>query len=65
MKLIGRLDANQWLRVDVTNIVGDTLIATPISELATDGKHLSQTSITRAPSQEFTCQETIPTCPAA
>jgi hypothetical protein len=65
MKLVGRLDANQLLRADVTNVDGDTLIATPISELATYGKNLSQTRITRAPSEEFTCQETIPTRPAA
>jgi threonylcarbamoyladenosine tRNA methylthiotransferase MtaB len=65
MKLVGRLDANQWLRADVTKIDEDTLFGTATSELATDGKNLSQTGITREPSQEFACKETNPTRPAA
>jgi threonylcarbamoyladenosine tRNA methylthiotransferase MtaB len=65
MKLIGRLDANQWLRADVIKIDDDMLIGTPISELAPDSKNLNQTGITRELSQEFTCKEMIPTRPAA
>jgi threonylcarbamoyladenosine tRNA methylthiotransferase MtaB len=65
MKLIGRLDANQWLRADVIKIDDDMLIGTPTGKLASEVEDPKQTGITRAPSQKFTCQETIPTRPAA
>jgi threonylcarbamoyladenosine tRNA methylthiotransferase MtaB len=47
MKLVGHFVANRWLRADVTNIDGDTLIGTKIHELAAEVPDLSQTNATR------------------
>jgi threonylcarbamoyladenosine tRNA methylthiotransferase MtaB len=47
MKLVGHLVANRWLRADVTNIDGDTLIGTKIHELAAEVPDRSQTNATR------------------
>jgi threonylcarbamoyladenosine tRNA methylthiotransferase MtaB len=65
MKLVGRRDANQWLRADVTNVNEDTLIGIPTGKLATEVEDLSQTAITRKGSQELTCRQTIRIHPAA
>ena len=43
MRLVGRLGANQWLKADVSNMDGDTLIGNTVRELAAEGEGLSQT----------------------
>jgi threonylcarbamoyladenosine tRNA methylthiotransferase MtaB len=42
MRLVGRLGANQWLKADVSNMDGDTLIGTTIGKLATEIEDLNR-----------------------
>jgi threonylcarbamoyladenosine tRNA methylthiotransferase MtaB len=65
MRLLGHYKANQWLRSDVINIHGDTLIGNAIRRLATEVDDLSETEIARQPSHEFHCEATTRSRPAA
>jgi hypothetical protein len=65
MRLLGHYKANQWLRSDVINIHGDTLIGNAIRRLATEVDDLSEIGIARQPSHEFHCEATTRSRPAA
>jgi threonylcarbamoyladenosine tRNA methylthiotransferase MtaB len=65
IRLLGRYKANQWLRADVTNIYGDTLIGNAIRRLATEVDDLSETGIARRQSHGFRREQTTRNPPAA
>jgi threonylcarbamoyladenosine tRNA methylthiotransferase MtaB len=65
VKLVGSYEANQWLKANVSNVDGDTLIGNAVRGLATEVQDVSQTGIARQPSHEFHCEETTRNRPAA